>query len=50
MVFIIFTVICGTGEKLSNFDFRKQEKSEVAAQIPEQDFWVVSRELIFTPT
>lgn len=46
---IIFTVICGTGDKLSHFDFRKQEKREVGAQIPEQDSGMVSREIIFRP-
>lgn len=50
IVFIFFTVICETEDKLNNFDFRKQEKSEVAAQIPEQDPGMVSRELIFRQT
>lgn len=40
---------CETEDKLSISDFRKQEESEVAAQIPEQDSGMVSRELIFTP-
>lgn len=36
---------CEMEDKLSISDFRKQEESEVAAQIPEQDSGMVSREL-----